>query len=135
MSPVPTGWNSAHYIKNFTEEWHFGTILVLSDILLPQIQLVDEQVKLTKNSQLSLANEIECLNETLLAVMQTTKNQPELDPYLEKLATAQKKLHGVCSSVDASHERLLKIGKMVDKETAKQRSQNASRSNITPAIS
>ena len=39
---------------------------LLSDLVIPQIQLVDEQVKLTRNSQLELANHIESLNETLI---------------------------------------------------------------------
>ena len=117
-----------------TAPWK-GSITVLSDLLVPQIQLVDEQVKLTRNSQISLADEIESLNETLLAVMQTVKDQTELDAYLEKLSMAQKKLHGITSSVDASHERLVKLGKLIEKESAKQRINNASRGNIAPAIS
>merc|ERR1711879_754044 len=127
-SPLPTVASIA------TAPWK-GSIAVLSDVLTPQIQLVDEQVKLTKNSQLTLASEVETLNETLLAVMQTTKSNPEIDAYLEKLSSAQKKLQSISASVEASHERLLKVGKLVDKESAKQRTSNAIRNNIPPASS
>ncbi len=117
-----------------TAPWK-ASISVLSDALVPQIQLVDEQVKLTRNSQLSLANEIELVNETLLAILETSKDCPNLDPYLEKLAIAQKKLHLVSSSVSASHERLIKLAKLIEKESNKQKTSNAARSNITPALS
>ena len=56
---------------------------ILSDIVIPQIQLVDEQVKLTRNSHLELANHIENLNETLISVLALNGDHPELDAYLE----------------------------------------------------
>ena len=93
-------------------------------------------MKLTRNSQLELANHIESLNETLISVLALNGDHPELDAYLEKLANAQKKLAHVTSSVNSSHDRLIKVGKMINKEAAnKQRIQNSSRSNLTPAMS
>ncbi|XP_022094666.1 SNARE-associated protein Snapin-like isoform X1 [Acanthaster planci] len=89
------------------------------ELLRPAVQEVDERVRLVRESQLDLRQQIEELDEVLKQLGQSREPPIELDPYVKKLMNSKRKIAVISNIVQNAQERVRKLQQRIGKESGK----------------
>lgn len=92
------------------------------EVLRPVVEEVDERVRLVRESQYELRQQIDELDEILKKLSQEKDSPVELDTYVKKLSRSKMKISVINTIVQNAQERLGRLHSQISKETAKRKS-------------
>ncbi|PIK46503.1 hypothetical protein BSL78_16630 [Apostichopus japonicus] len=91
------------------------------EVLRPVVEEVDERVRLVRESQFELRQQIDELDEVLKTLSQEKDSPIELDSYVKKLARSKIKIGVINNIVQNAQERLGRLHTQISKESAKKK--------------
>lgn len=91
----------------------------LMSLLKPTVDQLDERNRATRISQIELKQQIESLTEDLRRIDEALQCPLDLESYAKKLVSAKHKITVVGNILQTTQERLDKIHRSLDKESAK----------------
>ena len=91
-------------------------ILGIMSMIRPSVQRLDEHVKTTRISQITLATELKKLSEYLKTISDNQKTPFDLEKYVRKLADAQTRVSNAAARLTAMQERMSALQRGVARE-------------------
>ncbi|CAD5230767.1 unnamed protein product [Bursaphelenchus okinawaensis] len=93
----------------------------IMEIVRPALQELDSQVKNTRKSQVSLAENVQKLSEYLKEILDEKQMPFDLGDYVRRLDDSTKRISNVQTRIQAMHDKMTQLQRQIAKETFKQK--------------